>query len=207
MGTEGKDLAKNNVGAYRIVVIGGSAGSLETMLTIVGSFPENTMGVYIIIVHRKNTGDSILTELVSTRTKLRVREIEDKEPIIAGTIYLAPPDYHLLVENENEFSLDSSEKVQFSRPSIDVTFESVALTFGPAVIGVLLSGSNADGANGITSIMQAGGYSIVQDPKTADMSIMPQLAIDRSEVNAVLPPIEIGPHIRSLLARGTHGAK
>jgi two-component system chemotaxis response regulator CheB len=201
MGAERKDLAKDNVSRYRLVVIGGSAGSLETILRIVGSLPAGTDAAYIIVVHRKNTGDSILTELVSGRTDLRVREIEDKEPIIPGTVYVAPPDYHLLVENENEFSLDSSEKVQFSRPSIDVTFESVALAFGPAVIVVLLSGANADGADGVIKVMEAGGYSIVQDPHTADMSMMPKQAINRSEVNAILSPSEIGPHIRSLLTR------
>ena len=201
MGTERKDLAKDNVGPFRLVVIGGSAGSLEIILQIVSSLPAGAQAAFIIVVHRKNTGDSILTELVTNRTVLRVREIEDKEPIIPGTVYVAPPDYHLLVENQDEFSLDSSEKVHFSRPSIDVTLESVALAFGPAVIVVLLSGANADGADGVMKVMQAGGYSIVQDPVTADMSIMPKQAMDRSEVNAVLSPENIGPHLHDLLTR------
>ena len=119
--------------------------------------------------------------MFSSRTKLKVKEVEDKDYILPGHVYIAPPDYHLLLEDENTFSLDASEKIYFSRPSIDVTFESVAEVFGAAVIGILLSGANADGAIGLSKIQQAGGFTIVQDPESAEVDYMPRQAIDKAK--------------------------
>ncbi|WP_373331199.1 chemotaxis protein CheB [Salmonirosea aquatica] len=153
----------------------------------------------ILVVHRKKDKDSILVDLLSYRTKLPVREVEDKEIISPNTIYLAPPDYHLLIERADLFSLDSSEKVHYSRPSIDVTFESVAEAFGDRVIGILLSGANADGAVGMAKIRKAGGYTIVQDPATADVGYMPQQALALTPVDSVLPAAEIPGLLQKLL--------
>src|SRR5215211_8157064 len=119
-------MAENSVAKYKMVVIGGSAGSLEVVIRIVSVLPANVTTSFVIIIHRKNSADSILQNLLSTKTKLSVKEVEDKEKIYPGTIYLAPPDYHLLFEDQSAFSLDISEKIHYSRPSIDVTFDSAS---------------------------------------------------------------------------------
>ena len=157
-------MAESRVGKYRMVAIGGSAGSLEVIMKIVSLLPQNSHASFVIIVHRKSGPDSILQELLSSKTKLPVKEIEDKEIILPGTIYIAPPDYHLLFEDENSFSLDASEKINHSRPSIDLAFDSAAEVFSTSLIGILLSGANADGAGGLKKIAESGGYTIVQEP-------------------------------------------
>jgi len=153
----------------------------------------------VVVVHRGKSGDSILADLLSSQTKLVVKEVEDKELILPGTIYIAPPDYHLLLENEYTFSLDASEKVHYSRPSIDVTFESAALVYGPALVGVLLSGANADGAVGLKNIADAGGFTIAQQPATAEVGYMPQQAINLTKVSVILEGEDIGIFLRTLL--------
>ena len=120
-------------------MLGGSAGSIDVLLQVTRSLPPGTGSVFIIVLHRKNDKDSILLEIISNKTNLPVREVEDKEPITVNTVFIAPADYHLLVENEKYFSLDGSEKIQYSRPSIDVTFESVAEVFRERVTGIILS--------------------------------------------------------------------
>lgn len=185
--------------AYKIVAIGGSAGSLEVILQIVSALPSPSDATFIIIVHRKHDGESILESLLSTRTSMTVREVEDKESLMPGTIYVAPPDYHLLLENETMFSLDSSEKIHFSRPSIDVTFQAVAEVFGASSVGVLLSGANADGAAGLENIKKAGGLTIVQHPETADMPFMPQQAINRNIVDNIIRAEELPNMLKQLL--------
>ncbi|HEY0676684.1 MAG TPA: chemotaxis protein CheB [Chitinophagaceae bacterium] len=184
----------------RLVVIGGSAGSLEILLNIISEMSPGTGTAYVVIIHRRNDSDSLLTKLMRTRTTLAVREVEDKEPLMPGTVYIAPPDYHLLLENERAFSLDTSEKVHYSRPSIDVTFESVANVFGPKAIAVLLSGANADGALGMELIKRAGGTTIAQDPSTAEVSFMPQQAINRNAADHVVEGGKIGHAITELLS-------
>lgn len=179
-------MAENPVRSYKVIVIGGSAGSLEVVLKIVKELQPSVTSIFIIVLHRKNAADSVLPDLLSSRTVLPVREVEDKEPIQPGTIYIAPPDYHLLIEDEETFSLDSSEKVQFSRPSIDVTFESVAECFGAEVLGILLSGANADGAEGLGRIKAAGGYTVAQNPLSSDVGYMPQQAVNLGVVDEVL---------------------
>ncbi len=184
---------------YRLIVIGGSAGSLDIILKIVADASVLNI-TYIIIVHRRNDADSVLESLFSSRTNFKVREVEDKDSILPGYIYIAPPDYHLLLENENTFSLDASEKIYFSRPSIDVTFESVANVFGPSAIGVLLSGANADGANGLKIIHQAGGFTIVQDPKSAEVDYMPKQAIEQLKPDAIISALEISDFLNSIIS-------
>lgn len=167
-------MAQDVVGV-QMVVIGGSAGSLEVVMKIVPHLPAGA--TYVVVLHRKADGESMLADILGRRTSLAVREVEDKEPILPDTIHIAPADYHLLFENKKTFSLDSSEKVHHSRPSIDVTFESAATVFGAASLGVLLSGANADGAAGLLRIRNAGGTTLVQDPRTADVAYMPEQAI------------------------------
>ena len=184
-------MAENGVNACKVVVIGGSAGSLEVILSLIKGLPADPGAVFIIVVHRKNDKDSILENLFGYQTDLSVKEVEDKEPMLLNHIYIAPPDYHLLIESEDSFSLDSSEKIHFSRPSIDVTFESVAETFQDRAVGILLSGANSDGAKGLLRIKDLGGYTIVQNPVDADMAYMPQQAIALGAADAVLKSREI----------------
>jgi two-component system chemotaxis response regulator CheB len=192
-------MEEGDVNKYRMVVIGGSAGSLDVILKIVATVQNAADVAFIVVVHRAKTGDSILADLLSAQTKLAVKEVEDKEQILPGTIYIAPPDYHLLLENEYTFSLDASEKVHYSRPSIDVTFESAALVYKTTLVGILLSGANADGAMGIKTIADAGGYTIVQQPATAEVSYMPQRALSIARVNKVLEGEEIGGFLNRIL--------
>ena len=192
-------MAEDALDTRRYLVIGGSAGSLEVILNLVAKLPRQPNAVVIIVVHRKKDNESILVNLLSSRTRLAVKEVEDKDPILLNTVYLAPPDYHLLIERTDLFSLDSSEKIQYSRPSIDVTFESVAEAFGTKTIGILLSGANADGAAGMAKIRQAGGYTIVQDPVTADVGYMPQQALDLTPVDSILSASEIPTLLEKLL--------
>jgi two-component system chemotaxis response regulator CheB len=189
-------MAEDAIDNFSVVVIGGSAGSLDVIMNIIPALPLDTGAVFIIVVHRRNDKDSILEHLFALKTRLTVKEVEDKEPIAVNTIYIAPPDYHLLVENEESFSLDSSERVHYSRPSIDVTFESVAEVFRDRVVGVLLSGANADGAEGIESIKKSGGYTIVQNPATAEVSFMPLQAINLGGIDAILDAENIAARIR-----------
>lgn len=191
-------MAQNKI-EYKVVVVGGSAGSLDIILKIISSADATDSILYIIVMHRKNDTNSVLPGLVSSRTKLKVKEVEDKDYILPGHIYIAPPDYHLLLENENTFSLDASEKIYFSRPSIDVTFESVAEVFGASVIGVLLSGANADGAHGLSTIHQAGGFTIVQDPESAEVDYMPRQAIDKLKPDIVISADEIPGFLKKLI--------
>jgi two-component system, chemotaxis family, protein-glutamate methylesterase/glutaminase len=192
-------MAQNKI-EYKVVVVGGSAGSLDIILKIISNADATGSILYIIVIHRKNDTNSMLTGLFSSRTKLKVKEVEDKDYILPGHIYIAPPDYHLLLENENTFSLDASEKIYFSRPSIDVTFESVAEIFGASVIGVLLSGANADGAHGLSTIHQAGGFTIVQDPESAEADYMPRQAIDKLKPDIIINADKIPDFLKKLIS-------
>lgn len=192
-------MAENQLNTFQVVVIGGSAGSLETVLAMAQALPAQMQAVIIIVLHRKNDPESILENLLSHKTQVPVREVEDKDEIQPGNIYIAPPDYHLLIEDERTFSLDSSEKVHFSRPSIDVTFESVANVFRQRSIGILLSGANADGAAGLLKIRKAGGTTIAQDPVSAEVGYMPQQAIDLGAAGMALDEIALISSFKELL--------
>ena len=192
-------MAQDPVRKYRVAAIGGSAGSLEVILQIISTLPVNAGITYILILHRKNDADSILTGLLATRTTMPVKEVEDKDPIIPDTVCIAPPDYHLLTEDQNNFSLDSSEKINFSRPSIDVTFDTVAEVFGRSAIGILLSGANADGAAGLKKIRDAGGFTIVQNPESAEVDYMPGKALELCPDHFIADANEIGKLIRELI--------
>lgn len=191
-------MAQNGIGKYKMLVIGGSAGSLEVILKIVAALPLANQLSVLVVVHRKSDNESILKNLLSTRTHLTVKEIEDKDVIMPGYIYIAPADYHVLIENENMFSLDSSEKVHHCRPSIDVSFESVAEVFKDAAIGILLSGANADGAEGLYAIQQCGGLTIVQEPQSAEVDFMPRQALELMKPEKILNSDEIAELIKQL---------
>ncbi|GAB3912210.1 chemotaxis protein CheB [Larkinella knui] len=182
----------------KAVIIGGSAGSIEVLLKLLPALNPGLSFAIIIVLHRKNSTDSSLADLLSTKSTMLIREVEDKNPVTPGVIYLAPADYHLLIEKEEVFSLDDSEKVNYSRPSLDVAFESAADVYGSALVGIILSGANADGTAGFNTIKKAGGTLIAQKPETAQSSFMPQQAILHAPVDFVLDVPEMAAFINSI---------
>lgn len=166
-----------------LVLIGGSSGSLDIVLKIISSIKKDSLLAFVIVVHRKTTSDSTLSDLLTIRSSLPVKEVEDKDEIVPGTVYLAPSDYHLLFERNGFFALDYSEKVNYSRPSIDVTFDSAAQAYGSNAVAILLSGANADGTEGLKAIHHAAGMTIVQTPGTASFPYMPEQAILHAPVD------------------------
>ena len=175
----------------KVVVIGSSAGSLKVLLQILSQLVSITTFSLVIILHRKNTEDSTLEELIAMKTVLPVKEVDDKTLLEPGFIYIAPSDYHLLFEKNGLLSLDISEKVNFSRPSIDVSFESAAEVYQSSLVGILLSGANSDGTQGLKAIQKAGGKIIVQKPDTAEMPFMPNNAILNTTPDFILDVEEI----------------
>lgn len=163
----------------RAVVIGASAGAIQALSHILPDLPENYLVPILIVVHIPADG-SDLPQLFRAKCRLAVKEAEDKEPIRPGMIYFAPPDYHLLVEADRTISLSFDEPVLYSRPSIDVLFESAADAYGADLTGVILTGANEDGAEGLAAVAQAGGVALVEDPAGAFATAMPRGALARS---------------------------
>lgn len=171
-------MAENSVATqHKVVMVGGSTGSIEVLLQLLPALQPPIAFALVIVLHRKNTADSTLASLLALKTTIPLKEVDDKDVLLPGHIYLAPADYHLLLEQDGTFSLDDSEKVNYSRPSIDVSFESAADVLGAALTGVLLSGANADGTNGMKAIKRNGGQIVAQQPETAQVGFMPQQAI------------------------------
>ncbi|HMJ19988.1 MAG TPA: chemotaxis protein CheB [Gemmatimonadaceae bacterium] len=162
--------------SYSVVAIGTSWGGLAALTRLLGGLPAD-FGIPVVVVqHRSNDSERLLSQLLQDATDLRVCEIEDKDELAAGTVHLAPANYHVLIE-DGYASLSIEEPVRFSRPSIDVMFTSAADTYRSAAIGVVLTGANEDGARGLAQIVSRGGRALVQDPKTAEIPIMPAAAI------------------------------
>lgn len=159
------------------IVIGASAGALEALSVILPSLPKDFGPPIIIVVHIPPDKRSVLSELFRAKCQVQVREAEDKEPLEASTAYFAPPDYHLLVEGNGTLGLSSEEPVLFSRPSIDVLFESAADVYGSRLTAILLTGANQDGARGMLAVAEAGGELIIQDPGTAFAAAMPEAGL------------------------------
>lgn len=159
------------------IVIGASAGALEALTAILPGLPADYPLPVMIVVHIPPDRQSVLAELFRAKCRINVAEAQDKEPIAGGTAYFAPPDYHLLVERDRSLSLSSDEPVYYSRPSLDVLFESAADAYGAGLVGIILTGANQDGAEGLRAVVQAGGRAIVQSPKGAYAAAMPEAAI------------------------------
>jgi len=162
--------------ARSAIVIGASAGAVEALLALLPALPAYSPPI-LVAVHVPPDRDNMLVPLLQTRCGLHIKEAEDKEPACPGTIYFAPPDYHLLVEQTGELALSSDEAVHYSRPSIDVLFESAADAWGAGLAGVILTGANDDGAAGLAAVARAGGFAMVQDPTQAAASAMPEAAL------------------------------
>lgn len=182
-----------------LIVIGGSAGSLSFVLNMMPHLKASTFLAAILVLHRKQTEDSALIDVLRHRTVFRVKEADDKDEIVPGTIYVAPADYHVLIEKEKTITLDDSEKINYSRPSIDVTFESAADVYGDRLACVLLSGANADGTEGLIKAKKAGALVIIQDPQSAEVPVMPSEALARVKPDAIISEKDLGKTLRSLL--------
>ena len=174
-----------------VILIGGSAGSIEVIVNLLPYIPENFPYPLVIILHRKSTVEYHLENVLGKKCKLEVLEIQDKMPVEGNKIYLAPGDYHLLADASGIFCLDYSEKVNFSRPSIDVSFDSFARAFGENCLGILLSGANSDGAIGLKQIRNAGGITIVQSPESAKVPAMPLAAITMFQPDLVVDVLKM----------------
>ncbi|MFB9080821.1 chemotaxis protein CheB [Flavobacterium procerum] len=183
---------------YKVVIIGGSAGSLQALLQILPFMRRPISYAVVIVVHRKSSDEQTLEDLITLKSKVEVKEVEDKVRLLPGFIYIAPSNYHLLFEKDETLSLDTSEKINYSRPSIDVSFESAAEIYGSNLVGILLSGSNSDGTAGLQAIQKAGGTIIVQNPLSADMSFMPNNAIQHTNPDYILTTEEILEFITSI---------
>lgn len=184
----------------KAIVMGASAGAVEALSVILPTLAEDYPLPIIVVVHLPPDKSSIMAKLLQMKCRVDVREVEDKEPIRPATVYIAPPDYHVLVEADGRLSLSSEEPVFFSRPSIDVLFESAADVYGPELLGVILTGANNDGAHGLECIVAAGGGAIVQVPDTAFATAMPQAAIAACPTAQVLTLNEIATYLSEVAA-------
>ena len=173
--------------ARRAVVIGASAGGLSALSAVLKPLPRDFPAAVMAVIHLPPDRDSMIPALLASACALKVVEAEDKMTAETGAVYFAPPDYHLLVELDGRLSLSSDDPVLFSRPSIDVLFESAADAFGPDLTAVVLSGANEDGARGLAAIAAHGGFTAVQEPAEAAHPTMPLAAIAAAGPDYVLP--------------------
>ncbi len=182
--------------APRAIVIGASAGAVEALTTILPALPADYPLPVMIVVHLPASKDSIMCEVLQNKCALKVEEAEDKEPIQGGKVYLAPPDYHLLVENDGTMSLSADAPILYSRPSIDVLFETAADAYDADLIGIILSGGNNDGSQGLRAVVDAGGDAIVQNPETAYASAMPRSALEACPEAQILDLNQIADYLQ-----------
>lgn len=179
------------------VVVGASAGGVEALQQVFAGLPAGYPLALACVLHLPDGRKSLLADLLARRLAVRVCEARDKESLAPGTLYVAPPGYHLSIERDASFSLSREEPLHFSRPSIDILFESAADCYGERLVGVLLTGANEDGARGLAYIQQQGGLSVVQDPRDAQVATMPEAALATHRPDHILPLRGI----RDLLAR------
>ncbi|MCA9520618.1 MAG: chemotaxis protein CheB [Myxococcales bacterium] len=178
----------NTSRTHRAAVIGGSAGGLEALGALVVALGEGCPLVLVAVLHVHRTSSvALVAQSLSARGSIVVSEARDKEQARPGQLYLAPPDYHLLIERDGGLALSVDAKVRWARPSIDVLFESAARAFGKELIGVILSGANDDGSDGMAAIKRFGGLTLAQDPASALHAMMPLSAIERGVVERVAP--------------------
>jgi two-component system chemotaxis response regulator CheB len=182
----------------KAVVIGASAGAVQALLTILPALPASYALPVLVVVHVPPDRSNVLVPLFQAKCQVVVKEAEDKEPMVAGVVYFAPSDYHLLVEANGALALSTDELVNYSRPSIDVLFESAADAYGSALAGVILTGANHDGAAGLKAVMDAGGLAIVEEPDGAYAPAMPLAALEACSAARVMDLDGVASYLSSL---------
>jgi two-component system, chemotaxis family, protein-glutamate methylesterase/glutaminase len=185
-------------GKIEAVVIGASAGGIQALMEILPALPPHANVSVFVVIHLPRDRPSLLVEVFSRRCALKVREAEDKEPVVAGTVYFAPANYHLLLEQGPHLALSADDLVHHARPAIDVLFESAAEVFGERLLGIILTGANEDGADGLAAVHDAGGMTVVQEPQSAHSSLMVLSALERRSPDLVLPLGGIAELLRGL---------
>ncbi len=185
---------------FEAVVIGVSAGGLDALDSILPQLPAGFPVSVLIVQHISPDSDNFLSKRFERRCSNRVKEAEDKDVILPGTIYFAPPNYHLLVETDKSLALSVDPRVNFSRPSIDVLFETAAEAFLDTLIGVILTGSNEDGAEGLAAVKEHGGLAIVQDPRTAAAEQMPLAALKATRADYIVALNEVAALLNELVS-------
>ena len=194
--------------AYGVVVIGSSLGGLQAVATVLAALPEGFHLPIVIAQHRATVppSDGELQAIWQRHTSLVVCDAEDKAPIVPGRVYVAPADYHVLVENRHRLALSTEGPVHWARPSIDVLFESAADAYGDSVIGMILTGASADGSQGLRAVRARGGCALVQEPTSAECDVMPRAALAATAVNGVLGLADLGRRL-GMLAGQLAGAR
>lgn len=185
-------------GRVDALVIGASAGGVEALSLLLTALPATLSFPVFIVLHMPRDRPSLLAPLFGPRCAVPIREAEDKEPVVPGTVYFAPPDYHLLLDAGPVLALSVDDPVNYSRPSIDVLFESASDLYGTRLAGMILTGANEDGATGLAAVRDAGGVTIVQDPDTAFAATMPAAALRRGAADFILPLAGIADLLRTL---------
>lgn len=193
----------------KAVVIGVSAGGLQALKILLPALPATFALPVAIVQHIGEQSDNFMAEYLNRASRVTVKEAEDKEPLSGGTVYMAPPGYHLLIEPERIFSLSVDARVNFSCPSIDVLFESAAYAYGGSLIGIILTGANKDGAEGLKTIKTRGGLAIVQNPQTAESPVMPKAALAAVQADYVVDLEDMAAliiHLSTSQKEKSHGA-
>jgi two-component system chemotaxis response regulator CheB len=187
--------------SFSAIAIGVSAGGLHALIHLFGSLPKDYPLPIIVVQHRGKDHKILLEEILQTKCLLKVKQADEKENIEPGYIYIAPPDYHLLIEQNRTFSLTSDRLVKHSRPSIDLLFTTAAEVYKNELIGIILTGASSDGAEGILNIKREGGYTIAQEPKTAEYPYMPQASIAIGAIHDILTLDQIKVYLMQLYER------
>ncbi|MES3018871.1 MAG: chemotaxis protein CheB [Bacteroidota bacterium] len=185
-----RDIAER-IKLVKVILLGCSAGGFQLTFELLSKLPSGFPLPVIVIIHRSPKYKSAVEDILNDKGNLPVRLAMDKEKMVKGIIYFAPPDYHLLIEPNGELTLDYSEPVHYCRPSIDISFESFSDVYTKDVLAILLSGANEDGAEGMDYVSRAGGITVVQDPDSAEVKIMPEAAISRTNIDLILKDQEI----------------
>lgn len=184
---------RNSSGKFRAVVAGVSSGGVEALELVISALPADFPLPVMVVAHISPESGNGLALLLDEQCAIRVKEADEMEAAVAGTVYLAPPNYHLQVEKDGSLSLSVDPPVMFARPSVDVLFESAASVFGAGLIGVVMTGVGSDGSHGLRRIRDAGGVTVVQEPAGAIADGMPRSAIDAASPDYIVPLQQIAP--------------
>lgn len=192
---------QHGIRKFSAVVIGVSAGGLHALISILSKLPQEYSIPVIIVQHRGKDHKELLEDVLQTKCLLKVKQADEKEKIETGCVYIAPPNYHLLIEQDETFSLTSDIYVKHSRPSIDLLFTTAAEVYKESLVGVILTGASSDGAEGILEIKRSGGFTLAQNPQTAEYPYMPQASINTGAVDLIGTLEEITSYLISIHER------